>query len=80
MPYCGPLRKCGGLFYFQVEAGTIRHCRMDEGSTPHWIAECPSFDAAQQQMRQLALEKPGHYFIWDWANRIVVDNLDTIRE
>lgn len=43
------------------------------------VGSADDLDAAQLQMRQFALEKPGWYFIWDPKALRVIARLDTTK-
>jgi hypothetical protein len=48
----------------------------DPDAEVSWITSVEGFDNAKGRTQQLATEKPGPYFVWDWNSRQVLFRID----
>ena len=49
----------------------------DPATMVTWIASIEGLAKAKLRMAEIARQKPGRYFIWDWGNRALVAEMDT---
>ena len=51
--------------------------RSEAGLAPRWVGNADGIESAQTRMKQVATERPGHYFVWDAYLRRIVDTVDS---
>lgn len=51
--------------------------RSEAGIAPRWVANADGAESAHVRMKQVAVEKPGRYFVWDAYLRRVIDTIDS---
>lgn len=51
--------------------------RSETGLAPRWVGNADGIESAQTRMKQVAIERPGQYFVWDAYLRRVIDTLDS---
>lgn len=54
--------------------------RSEAGLAPRWVGNADGIESAQTCMKQVAVEKPGRYFVWDAYLRRVVDTIDSTQK
>jgi len=51
--------------------------RSEAGVAPSWVGNADGIESAHVRMKQVAVERPGCYFVWDAYLRRVVDTIDS---
>ena len=54
--------------------------RSEAGLAPRWVGNADGIESAHVCMKKVAVEKPGHYFVWDAYLRRVVDAIDSTQK
>jgi hypothetical protein len=51
--------------------------RSEAGIAPRWVGNADGLESAHVRMKQVSVEKPGRYFVWDAYLRRVIDTIDS---
>jgi hypothetical protein len=54
--------------------------RSEPGLAPRWVGNADGIESAHTRMKQVAVDKPGHYFVWDAYLRRVLDTIDSTQK